>query len=563
MAMIRLQNGNGESNIHYEFDPSLKPLGEGGMGRVFRGVQVEEGSTGSKKERDVAIKCLLEDLPEHAIKRSQREASIRLKNDNLVEMIDFVVTNDNYVTHYHVVSELLNGVNLDELLEGKTTNHDGVSNPTAERLLRNYKEKRKAFVAEVFRRILSGIMALHDAGYIHRDIDPSNIMVTSDGKVKLIDFGIAKKVDDRLEEEDVKRKALTTPGQFVGKPHYAAPELILGDLNHQNYTTDVYALGIMLFQLVAGHLPFDGPHLEVCEMQLHKKVPLNEIEDRTVRKIIEKATEKDQKKRYQTAAEFRVDLDRWIAEPHPDPKPIGKWIGIAAGCLAVIGIVVYLATRPPKPPKPSMLVPEHDTIISVHDTTTIVEEIKEPVESIPIATVEEAQKRLMDKSTAKEGLKMLQQLVDSGDYQATFLMSRIYFDATAINKGNEFYNSDWQTMRDNCGKETDNAKAHDYLMDVFEMNGSKNDTVLLYELGCDFMWNERGNVRDLECAKYCIDEVKKLTNEGGQYKEAAKNIEYRYTHSPNPPKVGKKPIKKKSLNSKRSKPEEGRERPLF
>ena len=510
MSIIRLQNGNGESNVYYEFDPSQKPLGEGGMGRVFRGVQVEEGSNGSRKEREVAIKCLMEDLPEHAIKRSQREASIRLKNDNLVEMIDFVATHDGYATHYHVVSELLNGVNLDELLEGRTTNHDGKPNPTAERLLRNYRENRKAFAGEVFRNILSGIMALHDAGYIHRDIDPSNIMVTSDGKVKMIDFGIAKKVDDKFEEAEAKGKALTTPGQFVGKPHYAAPELILGDLNHQNYTTDVYALGIMLFQLVVGHLPFEGTHLEVCEKQLHVKVPLNEVEEKTVRKIIEKATEKDQKKRYQTAAEFRVDLDRWIAETpgtNIGPKPIGRWIGIAAGCLAVIGIVVYLATRQPQPPKP---------IDPIPDTTSIVvEEIieEEPVESVLVATVEEAQKLLMDKSTAKEGLEMLQHLVDSGDYQATFLMSRIYFDATAINKGNEFYNSDWQTMRENCGKEANNAKAHDYLMDVFEMNGSENDTTLLYELGCDFMWPDRCNLKKWEYAHYCFNRIKELTGE--------------------------------------------------
>ena len=225
MPIIRLQNGNGETNIHYEFDPGQKPLGEGGMGRVFRGVQVDEGSNGSRKEREVAIKCLLEDLPEHAIKRSRREASIRLKNDNLVEMIDFVETHDSYVTHYHVVSELLDGINLDELLEGRTTSHDGNPNPTAERLLHNYSENRKAFAGEVFRCILSGIMALHDAGYIHRDIDPSNIMVTTDGKIKLIDFGIAKKVNELFTTG----KSLTSPGQFIGKPYYAAPELLLGD----------------------------------------------------------------------------------------------------------------------------------------------------------------------------------------------------------------------------------------------------------------------------------------------------------------------------------------------
>ena len=349
MSIIRLQNGNGETNVYYEFDPSQKPLGEGGMGRVFRGVQVEEGSNGSRKEREVAIKCLMEDLPEHAIKRSQREASIRLKNDNLVEMIDFVATHDGYTNHYHVVSELLDGVNLDELLEGRTTNHDGQPNPTAERLLRNYRENRKAFVGEVFRCILSGIMALHDAGYIHRDIDPSNIMVTTDGKIKLIDFGIAKKVNELFTTG----KSLTSPGQFIGKCYYAAPELLLGDLKQQNYTTDVYALGIVLFQLMTGHLPFGGTFQEMYEKRMHDKLPLNEIEDKTVRKIIEKATEKDQKKRYQSAAEFRVDLDRWIAElPPPPPPPIWKWVGIAAGCLAVIGMVVYLATRPSKPPKP-------------------------------------------------------------------------------------------------------------------------------------------------------------------------------------------------------------------
>ena len=205
------------------------------MGRVFRGVQVEEGSNGSRKECEVAIKCLMEDLPEHAIKRSQREASIRLKNDNLVEMIDFVATHDGYTNHYHVVSELLDGVNLDELLEGRTTNHDGQPNPTAERLLRNYRENRKAFVGEVFRCILSGIMALHDAGYIHRDIDPSNIMVTTDGKIKLIDFGIAKKVNELFTTG----KSLTSPGQFIGKCYYAAPELLLGDLKQQSFTTEV------------------------------------------------------------------------------------------------------------------------------------------------------------------------------------------------------------------------------------------------------------------------------------------------------------------------------------
>lgn len=572
MAIIILQNGNGESNVHYEFDPSQKPLGEGGMGRVFYGLQVEEGSNGFRREREVAIKCLLEDLPDHAIKRSRREASIRLKNDNLVEMIDFVETVDNYTTHYHVVSELLNGVNLDELLEGRATNHDGKPNPTAERLLRNYKENRKAFVGEVFRNILSGIMALHDAGYIHRDIDPSNIMVTSEGKVKLIDFGIAKKVNELFTTG----KSLTSPGQFIGKPYYAAPELLLGDLKQQSYTTDIYALGIMLFQLETGHLPFEGPFQEVYEKQMNEKLPLNEVEDKTVRKIIEKATEKDQKKRYQTSAEFRVDLDRWISEVprstkpaqpakpsnhNSNPKPIGKWVGIAAACLAVIGLVVYFVTRPKETPvivynEPTYTVEPQSEPVEVSVETEEEEEIVEAAPAIP--TVEEAEMKLKDGSQAAEGLAMLQQLVDNGDYQATLLMSRLYFDASAIDKGNDFYKKEWKTMRENCGIEADNVTAHNLLMEAFSIK--ENDPVLLYELGCDFMWKERGNVRDFECAKYCIDQVKALTNPGSLYNDAALEIEKKYNRSGNPPKVGKKPITK-AAHQKIAKPEE--EKPLF
>lgn len=515
MPVIRFQNENGESNVYYEFDPSQKPLGEGGMGRVFRGVQVEEGSNGSRKERDVAIKCLLEDLPEHAIKRSLREASIRLKNDSLVEMIDFVETRDGYTTHYHVVSELLNGVNLDELLEGRTTNHDGSPNPAAERLLRNYRENRKAFAGEVFRSILSGIMALHDAGFIHRDIDPSNIMVTSDGKIKLIDFGIAKKVDELFTTG----KSLTTPGQFIGKPFYAAPELLLGDLKQQSYTTDVYALGIVLFQLITGHLPFEGAFQEVYEKQMHEKLPLNEVEDKAVRKIIEKATEKDQKKRYQTSAEFRVDLDKWIAElPPPPPPPVWKWVGIVTGCLVVIGLIAYFVTRPPKPPKPK---PDPEPTITIDspviDTPTV-EEINGSEGSSPV-TIEEAERLLMQQSTANEGLAMLDQLVDMGSYEAFFLKSRIYYDPKAVkdNKGNEFYDSKWETMRKNCGLEADNASAHKYLLDAFHRNES--DIALLYEFGCDFLY-ARGTEKCWEEARWCFEEIDNMTNEGDPYKVA-------------------------------------------
>lgn len=343
MAIIRLQN-EFEKNIYYEYDSSSKPLGEGGMGRVFRGKRIETNSQGVVlRERNVAIKCMYDNLPEHVIMRARREASIRIKSLNLIEMIDFVEVKKGQNVYYHVVSELLDGVNLDELLEGRVDNHDGSPNPFAKKLYNQYQQNRKAFIGMVFRGLLSGISVLHDQGYIHRDIDPSNIMITSDGVVKLIDFGIAKKIDDLVTTD----KQLTTDGQFAGKVCYAAPELVLGDLKHQSYTTDIYALGITLFQFATGHLPFEGAFTDVYKNQLNSKLPLKEVNDKALRAIIDKATEKEQRKRYLSAAEFRVAIDEWMSnnDGNVDGK---KKINILITVMAlavVVGGAIYLLPK--------------------------------------------------------------------------------------------------------------------------------------------------------------------------------------------------------------------------
>ena len=318
------------------------------MGIVYPGKRLD---TSNNTVLDIAIKFLYDDQPQSVIDRARREANVQLKNDNLVVMLGFVEVlqpgPNGYVMHYHVVSELLSGVMLLDLLRGRTTDAHGVEVPYARKLYDLYSTDRVAFAVHVTKRILSGVMALHGAGYIHRDLDPSNIMVTRDGKLKIIDFGIAKKVDTMQAADD----HLTSVGQFIGKAAYASPELISGDLANQNCTSDLYAVGIILYVLVVGKLPFTGKMSDIMNMQLTQPVPVKNVGNGKLRKIIAKATQKDQRKRYQSAAEFIVDLEHAAGGPsslttggHPGiPKKPGGNDNVVMAIVLAAAIVLGLA----------------------------------------------------------------------------------------------------------------------------------------------------------------------------------------------------------------------------
>lgn len=318
MALVRLQGAEEKkAGIYYEVDANSTPIGEGGMGKVYVGksVNIQNGVT-----RPVAIKFLFTDLPEQAIERARREAAIQLKNDNLIEMLGFIETDEKrdnaVVKHYHVVSELLHGVSLADIFDGKCQDANGKEIAYARKLLNLYQKSPDHFAKLVIKNVLSGLMALHDAGYIHRDIDPSNIMITDDEHIKLIDFGICKKMN-KLTTND---KALTVAGAFMGKPEYASPELALGDLKFQNQTTDIYAVGILLYQCLLGHVPFEGERFHVLDKQLKEKVPVKNIRHKELRRIVQKACEKKQQLRYQTSAEMRVDIESIDVKRAADPR---------------------------------------------------------------------------------------------------------------------------------------------------------------------------------------------------------------------------------------------------
>ena len=413
MPLIYIQGEEEKQRrIHYEVDPSLPSLGEGGMGQVLKGVQVNEANG---VRRDVAIKFLFEDLPAHAIERARREASIQISNENLVEMFGFIEVVENPesarpIKRFHVVSELLQGVMLFDLLNGKTTDKNGQEVPFAQELYQKYQSDRFGFAVFIVKNILSGLMALHDKGYIHRDLDPSNIMITTDRKVKIIDFGIAKRLDN-LNTQD---QQLTSTGQFIGKAAYAAPELVLGDVHNQDKTTDIYAVGIMLFQFITGTLPFEGTMAELIKKQLNEKIPLKLIPYKAVRNIVAKATAKKQADRYQSAAEMRVDLEHLSkADAVPTATSAGqvvasladvnsgkgKMIGIAAGAVVVLGIILAFVLGGSSEPKPE----------PVEDQKTEVVAEKAPDAGKMVA---DAVKQLNDPATVVNGIKQLTEVAD-------------------------------------------------------------------------------------------------------------------------------------------------------
>lgn len=507
MLIKRLQGQLEKRNgYYYEFDMHSKPLGEGGMGVVYKGFKIYE-ATGNRSV--VAIKAMFDGLPTEVYERAEREASIRLRNDNLVEMLGFIseIEIDPYgmqKNKYYVVSEYLNGVVLSDLLTGQFKDKDGIEIPYAKQLYTDYISEKEKTSIEIIRCVLSGILALHDKGYIHRDIDPTNIMVTDEGTIKLIDFGIAKYVRS-LGTID---KSLTSTGKFIGKAEFASPELVLGDVRNQGYPTDIYAIGILFYQLLVGKLPFTGSKYEVLQMQLNDKVPVKHIKNPLLAKIVKKATEKNKSDRYSSVAELRVEIDK-AADSHPSIISRYWKHGVITllSSVACAALIFWINNLPPKSETNDggNVVVIDDIKEESNGTEQIVDYSKDFNQAL-------AKLNSKDKNIATEGLNLMKGLADKQCADAIEELGLTY----SVFGNPESQLSQIEERRDILGfdKNTSITQSIQYLESIDSINTMSVDA--LYVLGYNY-WkqdNFEKGAQTLSKAKEILSNSTEITFHG-------------------------------------------------
>jgi serine/threonine protein kinase len=282
------------------------------MGVVYR-------AHDTRLDRDVAIKVLPTDRPlsETARRRFQREA-----------MAASALNHPNIITIYEVNSEGSTDFIVMEYVRGAT--------------LSSVLKKRKLDLSEAIRycvQIADALTKAHAAGIIHRDLKPGNIMVTEDGLIKVLDFGLAKfdptmaPADSEITDaERTNQFTLTQPGAVTGTVAYMSPEQARGE--RVDARSDIFSFGIVMFEMLSGHLPFMGPNSIALMHNLHFSPPRDLTQLRPdvpkplvslISRMLEKKTEKRPQAMTEVASELRRGATGLVNGPlswHPSDATI-------------------------------------------------------------------------------------------------------------------------------------------------------------------------------------------------------------------------------------------------
>jgi WD40 repeat protein len=271
---------------HYRI---VRRIAEGGMGAVYEAEQ-------DSPRRTVALKVVRAGLTSPALlKRFAHEAQIlgRLHHPGIAQIHEAGLAEDGQP---FFAMEFIGGLPLDEYAN------------------RHALDVRAC--VGLLARVCDAVQHAHDQGVIHRDLKPANVLVDDTGQPKVLDFGVARVTDADLLTE----AGLTRTGQLLGTPNYMSPEQVAADPAAIDHRADVYALGVILFQLAARRLPYqleNRPLAEAARVVLEQDPPrLGSIDPELrgdVETIVAKALEKDRARRYPSAGDLAADLRRWLA----------------------------------------------------------------------------------------------------------------------------------------------------------------------------------------------------------------------------------------------------------
>ncbi|MBI3694296.1 MAG: protein kinase, partial [Acidobacteria bacterium] len=307
----------GQTLGHYRV---LEKIGAWGMGVVYR-------ARDERLERDVALKVLppgtLAD--EAARKRFRKEALAlsQLNHPNIATVFDF----DTQEGTDFLVMELIPGVTLNDKL-------------AAGALL----EKE---ITRLGTQLAQGLAAAHEQGVVHRDLKPGNLRITPDGRLKILDFGLATL--RRPEGEGAATVSMTETATVPGTVPYMAPEQLQGE--KADARSDIYAAGVVLYEMATGRRPFvetQGTQLVAAILQQTPPAPsaVNRKVSPGLEMIILKALDKEPERRYQSARELAVDLERLSVPTAPAMVGLAarrrRWPLAATAALVALGVLLYL-----------------------------------------------------------------------------------------------------------------------------------------------------------------------------------------------------------------------------
>ncbi len=310
----------------------LRKIGEGGLGVVYEARQ-------DNPNRLVALKIMRPGLlSEHLVRRFQREANVlgQLQHPGIAQIHDAGIAADSRQPFLAM-----------ELVRGRPLNEHAAAHRFS------LREK-----LEVVAKICDAVQHAHDRGVIHRDLKPANLLVDESGQPKVLDFGVARVTASDLHTITLK----TNVGQLIGTIPYMSPEQVSGDVAQLDVRSDVYALGVVMYELFSGRLPID-----VQDRSIPEAIRLIREQDPTrlgsidtslrgeVDTIVAKAIEKDKTRRYQSAAELAANIRRYLHDEPIVARPASTFYqlrkfakrnkALVAGVSATILLLATLAIR--------------------------------------------------------------------------------------------------------------------------------------------------------------------------------------------------------------------------